>query len=413
MNRGGKSLSRVSAFAPAPPELGERGWPSGPVAFLSRGFRPFFLGAGVWAIVSAGPTSGLPWPDHTNLFAAADASSHARESLFGYGWALLAGFLLTAVPNWTGRRPLVGLPLLCVFLLWVAGRATLVFADGITFIGSVVAEICFLSAIVLLTARDVITSRNRRNLKTVGLVGLFAAANVWFLLAEFTGADARQAIRLGVAALIGLVMLINGRVAPYFAREWLIARTAGRLPSPFDRYDTVALAIAAFALAAWSVVPDASVTAVLLATAGLAHVVRLARWAGRAVWRQPMILVLYVGYGFVALGFVLMAAATLAPHLVDPMAALHAWTSGAIGVTGIGIMTRAARSHTGRCVSASPLTILAYGSVVLAALLRIAGGNVPEWSWTLFAAAALWIAGHAAFLIEYAPMLLAGRVNRS
>lgn len=401
-----KRLSRVSAFVSAPPELkGEA--PRDTTPLLSRGFRLFFPGAGLWAIISVGMTAGISTAAGLLLAAPRDLGWHAHEALFGYGGALLAGFLLTAVPNWTGRLPVAGLPLLGLFLVWLAGRVVLLPGMAENEWAAVLIAGAFLPLLSLLTAWEIVASRNWRNLKTAGLTALFAVAGTWFLGAAILSQDSRPAMRMGVAALIGLVMLVAGRVTPHFTRERLTARAKSPLPRPFDGFDNLSLIVAGIALVGWTAVPEAPVVTALLFLACLAHTVRLLRWAGYAAWRQPLIWILHAGYAFIPIGFLLVAIGAVAPEHIAPTAALHAWTTGAVGVTALAIMTRAIRSHAGRPLVASPLTLAAYIAVIVSAVLRVASGlDTGARDALVYTAGAAWIAGNGLFLIEYGPMLV-------
>jgi uncharacterized protein involved in response to NO len=164
----------------------------------------------------------------------------------------------------------------------------------------------------------------------------------------------------------------------------------------------------------WIVAPNADATGVSFLIAAILQTVRLLRWAGLHAWREPFILILHIAYVFVPLGFILGAISILEPHSLAGTAAMHAWTVGAIGTMTLAVMTRATRSHTGRALTASVLTVMIYTAIVTASVLRIAAGAVPQaYSGLLELAGLAWIAAFSLFLIEYAPMLLRSRLERS
>jgi uncharacterized protein involved in response to NO len=209
-----------------------------------------------------------------------------------------------------------------------------------------------------------------------------------------------------------LIVLIGGRITPSFTHSWLLRTGSPLLPASFGGPDMVALLFSGLALLSWIAAPQAEMTALLFLIAAAALLIRLGRWRGERIWREPLLLVLHVGYGFVPLGFLLGAVAIFVPGSLGGTAALHAWTVGAVGLMTLGVMTRATRGHTGRELVASPATVAIYGAVALAALLRVAAGILPELYMPLiFAAGAAWSAAFALFLIEYAPMLLRARLE--
>lgn len=399
---------RLSAFLPAAQASAAKDASRFSIALLSYGFRPFFLAASLWAIVPLAPWIGVEGRALTKGYG--PVAWHAHETLFGFGGAAVAGFLLTAIPNWTGRLPLSGARLAALFALWCAGRVAFLASDIFGPVIAAVTDGTFLPILTWLAARDVLAARNGRNVKTIALLGLFAGANIGFHYEFLIGGIPDQSIRLGIATLIGLMMLIGGRMALNFTHQWLVARCASRLPAPFGRFDEAALVAAGTGLLLWIVQPHGSATAFALVLAGLLQVLRMCRWRGFSTWHEPLILILHVGYGFVALGFLLVGVAAIAPDAVSPAAALHAWTAGAVGTMTLGVMTRASRGHTGLPFTASRLTTGSYIAIVLAALLRMMAGIVPGGdSLAVVTSATAWTIGFSLFLIEHAAMLLRHR----
>ena len=383
-------------------------------AVLSYGFRPFFLFAGgyaavvvlVWLMVLTGRVT-LPgtWPP---------LAWHAHELVFGFLPAVIAGFLLTAVPNWTGRLPVVGWPLAGLVAVWAAGRLAVAAAGALPGIAVAVITVAFPVTLATVLGREVFRGRNWRNLPVIGAVLALALAQGLFhfeLLVE--GAPVRGH-RLGLAIAVFLVTLIGGRIIPSFTTNWLKRRGAGPLPVPFGRFDAAALGLGAFGLLLWAMLPlPTFMTAAAggsLIAAGIVHLLRQARWQPWRTGAEALVWVLHLAYLFVPVGFLLTG---IGVHLDDSgyeMAGLHAWAVGAVGLMTLAVMTRATRGHTGRALTAPFTTTAVYVAVAAAAAARIAAALVPGWTTGMLIVAALaWIAGFVGFFGLYAPMLLRPR----
>ena len=225
--------------------------------------------------------------------------------------------------------------------------------------------------------------------------------------AHFYG-SAEYGIRIGIATMVLLITVIGGRIVPSFTRNWLARENPGRLPAPIGRIDLSVIAFSAAVLALWVVRPEGPDTAAALGAAGLAHYLRLARWAGDRTWRDRLVLILHVGYAFIPLGFLLSSAAAL--DLVAASAGIHAWTVGAAGTMTLAVMTRASLGHTGNALNASAMTQAIYAAVVTAALARIGASLFPAWSepllhLTVFA----WCFAFFGFAVSFGPMLIGRR----
>lgn len=379
-------------------------------ALFSYGFRPFFL----FGAFYAGAALLLWLPMFEGRLALpvslAPIDWHVHEMLYGYAAAIVAGFLLTAIPNWTGRLPLNGLPLLVLFVLWIAGRIAMTFSGVIGWLPAALIDVVFLFVILAAAGREIVAGKNWRNLRVLAFVAAFALANVGYHLEAHWGGDAAYSRRFALSTVLLLVMLIGGRIIPSFTRNWLVRENPGRLPAPFDRFDGLSIAGGAIALAAWTFFPDAALTGFLLIAAGVIHVVRLARWAGDRTGREPLVLILHLAYAFVPVGFLLTGAATLSSSIA-PTAGFHAWSVGAIGTMTLAVMTRASRGHTGRALEAPGSTQLLYVAVIAAAVLRILAALFPGASQPLLWAAGIaWIAAFWGFCAVYGPMLLRPRL---
>ena len=384
---------------------GARSWRG--AAIFSRGFRPFFLAAGVWALVGV-----ALWPfifvgavDIPTAFSPVDW--HAHEMIFGYVGAVVAGFLMTAIPNWTGRLPVTGRPLAALVALWAAGRLA-IFASAI--IGRPAAaatDAAFLVVFTALVAREVIAGRNWRNAKVVALVAALGLANIAFHFEDARVGFAEYTQRAALGLIVMLILLIGGRVTPSFTNNGLARSGATLRPVPYGAPDGAILVLSGVALAFWAVAPETSVTGALSLAAGAANLWRLSRWRGLSVRRDAMLLVLHIGFLFAALGFFVAGAHALWPALVSYPAGVHVWAVGAVGLMTLAMMTRATLGHTGRALVATPGMRFAYLCVIAAAFARLAMSEAPALTMPLMVvAAAAWILAFAAFLLVLGPILI-------
>ena len=373
----------------------------GPMLF-SYGFRPFFLAAAIWAALAVplwllSFTGYLPW-------AALSREWHIHEMLFGVLAGIVAGFLLTAVPNWTGRLPVMGAPLVALSALWVAGRLAMLAATELGVWASVI-DSAFLVVFAGVVWREVLAGRNWRNLAVCALVTMLACANIAFHLGALAPEAVGQRAALGAIAL--LIGLIGGRVTPSFTRNWLMQRAPGPLPAPADRADMAALILTALAAAAWVAIPDAPLSGALLTASGVAALARLARWQGLRTLAEPLVWILHLGYAWLGVGLMLMGLTILAPDMFPRTAGVHALTAGAVGVMTLAMMTRATRGHSGRPRTADGWTLAIYLLINAAAVVRVwAGFGGPGSQVLLATSGVLWSAAFGGFALAYGPMLL-------
>lgn len=379
-----------------------RGLKQDGAALWSYGFRPFFLGGAVWAMVAmvlwiAALTLGLPLGGDLGA-----PLWHAHEMLWGFAPAVLAGFLLTAVPNWTGSLPVSGKPLMLLASIWAAGRLAMAGAGAVGMPMAAAIDAAFLPALLFIAGREIIAGRKWKDLKILAGCAAVMAGNLGFHLAVLTGGDPQIWLRAAVSGYLVLILIVGGRIIPSFTRNWLAQRHAARMPVAHGGFDTVVIAASALALGLWTVAPDAmATTAATLGAAGL-NAARLARWRGLAVRAEWLLLVLHAAYGFVPLGFLAIAAAGAGWLL--PVSALHVLTVGVIGTMMLAVMTRATRGHTGRALAASGWTRASYLCLFAAALARPLADltGVPG---LMEMSALLWIGAFGLFLAEHGPML--------
>ena len=378
-------------------------------AILSYGFRPFFLGGAIWAAAAMALFVPMLQGNIVLPTALNAIDWHQHELLYGFLPAIVAGFLLTAVPNWTGRLPVAGARLAALFALWLVGRAAVATSALIGAGAAALVDVLFLVALGIVAGREIIAGGNRNNLKVLVLVSLLALGNLVFHIEAATEGTADYGKRIGIAAAVLLISLIGGRIVPSFTRNWLAKRGPEALPAPFGKFDVATIASSAIALAAWIFAPDSLVTAAACGVAGVLHLIRLARWRGYRTAGEPLVTILHVGYLFVPLGFILMALSIAFPAAVSPIAAVHAWTAGGIGVMTLAVMTRASLGHTGHELTASRSTLAIYACVIIGAAARIAAAFGIEPEIMLHAAATAWILAFAGFAVMFGPMLLRPR----
>lgn len=374
-------------------------------ALLSYGFRPFFLFGSIYSGIAVLVWLPMFYRDLSVSTAFLPRDWHAHEMLYGYVAAVVAGFLLTAIPNWTGRLPIQGVPLLLLVAVWAAGRVAVMSSALIGWLAAAIIDVAFLALVAAAATREILAGRNWGNLKVLVLLAVLVAGNVAFHVEAHYWGAAEYNIRLGLVATIMLLMTIGGRLVPSFTRNWLVRENPGRLPVRFGRFDIVILGLSGVALALWIVVPAARPTAAALLAGGVLQAVRLARWAGDRTLRDRLVLVLHLAYAFVPIGFVLTGFAAL--DLVPQSAGIHAWTVGAIGTMTLAVMTRASLGHTGHALTASFATQAIYAAVVFSAVIRICAAVEPQRSDVLLPLSAIfWVAAFLGFGTVYAPMLL-------
>lgn len=337
---------------------------------------------------------------------------HSHEMLYGFGAAAVAGFLLTAMSNWTGVPPPTGARLLAFVLLWLAGRLAMAFAGVLPGWLVVLVDLAFLPALAGYVFAVLYRAGNTRNLPMVAMLGLLALGNLLMHLA-LTGVMPRlghpgELIALDTIAL--LMGVIGGRITPAFTRNWLTQR--GGDPTGVrvrPRLDQAALLATALMLPADLVAPGSMGAAAVALTAGLLLMLRVLGWRGWRVWRDPLMWILHVGYAWLALALILKGLVPLLPAL-NPSVWYHALGVGAMGTLIAGVMTRVAVGHTGRPMALLRGGQLIYWLVIAAAILRLAtsmGGS----AWTLHTAAAAWAAAFLLFTVLYGPLLNRPRVD--
>jgi uncharacterized protein involved in response to NO len=328
--------------------------------------------------------------------------------LFGFGSAILAGFLLTAVPNWTGRLPVSGRPLLFLFLIWLAGRVALLMTGIIGVFPAVAIDSLFLPALFIICLREVVAGRKWADLKVLAGLGALSLANIYFHYEVVTEGAADYAQRLAAAAYATMIIIVGGRIVPSFTRNWLNKSGRADFPVSYNSYDLAVILMSVPAFGLWIALPDAILTGLAALLTAVLHLIRLYRWRGWKTVKEPLVAVLHVAYAFVHFGFVAIAAAAFG--LIDAVTALHVLTIGTITSMMLAVMTRATRGHTGRELTASRLTCTGYAALFGCALVRPLATIAPDRLGLIYAlAGVLWLSAFLIFLAEYGPMLVAHR----
>lgn len=394
-----------------PSQITQAGQPR--FALFDYGFRPFFLLCGCYALLIAplwlfrfahasvpfGSLPGVYW--------------HAHEMLFGFVVAAIAGFLLTAVPSWTGSRGFAGRPLMVMVALWLAGRVAMFTVGSVPFWLTAVAELALLPMLLVLLAPPILRARNR-NLPILAVVTVLWLIDATFMRA-LQGGDlllAAGATRISIDLVLLLVTVIGGRIVPAFTANAL--RAAGSDTAPVTRNWLEAIAIGSVVAIVvcdlfW---PDTRAAGVLAAVAAAAHAARLAGWRSFRLGREPILWVLHVAYAWVPLGLALKGA-WLAGGLDFAAKWQHALTFGAFATMILAVMTRASLGHTGRPLVVAPSIAVAYLILTLGGLLRVFGAALfpSNYLWTLTIAGLCWTVAFLIFVIVYAPLLMSPRAD--
>lgn len=377
-------------------------------------FRPFFLAAAAYAILALAGWLGvllLGWPlsgEHPPM------QWHSHEMLFGMVAAAIAGFLLTAMCNWTGAQPLSGGRLQALFGLWLAGRIALWLSAVLPPLLVAAIDVAFLAAVAAYAGRVIVGSGNYRNLPLVAVVSALALANLLFHAGWW--AQEPLLVRRVELATVGLIVLlivvIGGRITPAFTRNWLLRRRMQpeRVRSrPLVEATSIAsVALLVLALLAGAPAP---VMAALAALAGAANAVRVIGWSGWQARSDPLVWILHAGYAWIPLGLLLMALGYGLGHPASTVW-LHALGPGAMGVLIIGVMTRVALGHTGRPLELPRGAVTAYAMILTAATVRLATalGWLP-WRGGVGLSTLAWFAAFAVFLWLYLPILVGPRAD--
>jgi uncharacterized protein involved in response to NO len=389
--------------------------PSPRIALFAYGFRPFFLLASLYAALAVPIWLLLMTGAITVPTGLAAMQWHGHEMVFGFALAGIAGFYLTAVPNWTGAPPVSGGRLAILVALWLAARVAMCHSAVLPAWLVAAADLALLPVLAAFVFPALIAARQPRNLIFL-VIPLALETAILLVQLEPLGFvpdgwdPAWSGLQLGIDLALLLITVIGGRIVPTFTANALRARGATALPVSLPWRDRLAI-LAMLGVLLADLFADATIVGVVaLAAAGL-NAARLAGWRGRAVLDTPLLWVLHLGYGWLIVGLALKAAAGLT-DLVPASAALHALTVGAVGTMMLAVMSRAVLGHTGRPLVAAPSTVAAYALVSLAAVLRIVAAVSPESYLGLIRVSGVaWSLAFALFLWRYAPLLVRPRAD--
>jgi uncharacterized protein involved in response to NO len=379
--------------------------------FFRGGFRPFFFGGAAWAVIAitlwiCSLTGQIAFPTAIDPLA-----WHRHEMLFGFVGAIIGGFLLTAVPNWTGRLPIAGWPLAGLFALWGTARIAVLFSGIVSVPVAAIFDVGFFVLLALLAAREVLEANNR-NIPVVGMILLFGLADaVDYLAVTGTIPFPDLGWQIALSIVVVLISLIGGRIIPSFTRNWLAKRGVREgLPTQAGKFDLFVIGATAFALLAWLSGPaTAPIGAVLIAAAAL-QLVRWLRWRGYRTFADPLVLILHVGYVWLPIGLALLGLSLMGA--VPRSAAIHALTAGAMTTMILAVMTRASLGHTARELRANAATVVLYVLVTAGALLRVCASlRLIDYNLGIEVAGLVWGGALLLFLIAYAPVLWRPRLG--
>lgn len=379
----------------------------------SLAFRSFFLMAGLWSVIAL-----LLWiivfSQDIDLPSRFDPLSwHIHEMLFGFVLAAIAGFLLTAIPNWTGRPPIRGIALAGLAALWLAGRIICLVSAFVPFWLAPIVDLAFPFALFAMALHELIAARNWRNLAVPAPVAVLGVADLLMHL-ESAGYPIPDGLgwRVGLAAVIILISVIGGRIIPAFTRNWLIGRGAGvKLPQTRGLIERLALGCLHAGLIAWAIFPTSRIVGMLLVLAAVFNLVRLFGWQGFRTCAEPLLAILHVGYFWILAGAAMLGIGLLT-SAIPVTAAIHAFTAGAIGTMIVAVMTRVTLGHTGRKLVADRITTFLYMLVSAGAILRVAAAFVPADGLVLIViSGVVWSGGFLLFVLRYGRMLLTKRID--
>lgn len=389
--------------------------PIKPQAFaaFAYGFRPFFLAAGVYALVGLIAwlwiyTTGVqPLPyQPAQLW-------HGHEMLYGFVGAAIAGFLLTAVPSWTSARGFAGTPLILLAALWLAGRLAFAAAAVLPLALVAVCELAFIPALGALLAPPLLRARNRNSPLLLVLASIWLTDVVFlYALMRDDVLLARTTLLVAVDIVLLLVTVIGGRIVPTFTANALRAR--GRATDLRSSRWTDGIVIGAMiaVVIVDIIAPWHRVAGAVAAVAALAHAVRLIGWRSWRTLDEPLVWSLHLAYAWLPAGLA-MKALYLAGNIAWAAHWLHALTIGVAAAMILAVMTRASLGHTGRPLLASRLIGGAYILLSLAAAMRVFAPPLAPgaYRWSVMVAGTLWICAFAIFIVVYTPILVRPRID--
>ncbi|WP_299198671.1 NnrS family protein [uncultured Amphritea sp.] len=379
-------------------------------ALFNLGFRPFFLFAALsslllmthWMMLLGSTQPTYSYYQISQVW-------HGHEMLFGYAVAVITGFLLTAVRNWTSIQTPYGAKLAALFLLWLAARLLPVFSEYIMPLPApliAITDLLFLPLVALSIALPIIRSGNYRNLIFTVILLAMTLANllIHLQLLGITESTLARGLQLEVGLIVVVMVMMGGRVIPFFTERALA----------FDakRYSWIEKSIIplAFGWLVADLLQFSLIATILAAVNATLNLIRLAGWFKLRMIRNPLIWILHVAYLFIVLGFALKALNGLTSF--SPYIATHAFAAGAIGSMTLGMMARVALGHTARPLKLAKITVVAFVLMIVAGVIRVFLPMIPElYTMAIHLSGGLWILAWLLFLIPYTPILLKPRID--
>lgn len=374
--------------------------------FWGRGFRPFFflgtifsiLSIAIWGAFYAG--IGITPP----VFFLDPISWHAHEMIYGFSMAIVAGFLLTAVANWTGGAPARQIHLAGLCALWIMGRIVMGIDLGLPTWLIITLEVLFVPALAISLAIPLLRSWNKRNFVFLTLLSVLCACDLWFLI----GGD-MSALYVALMMVLMMVSLIGGRIIPAFTVAALRRRGIQAFQTDQDKMDIAALASLVAVTLCLVFAKQTIILGVVAAASSIIHGIRMRHYHSIKSLQDPLLWILHAGYGWLVIGLALLALTGFG--LFETKAVIHALTAGCIGSMILGMICRVTLGHTGRVLHADPLTTLSFYAIQIAATMRVFGPMLsPDHTtqWIIYSAL-LWTLCFAAYLIVFTGMLFSPR----
>ncbi len=381
-------------------------------ALFNYGFRPFFLFAGVYAVVTVSIWLYMllngSWQDGM----LPPYLWHAHEMVFGFVSAAIAGFLLTAVPSWTGQKGLSGMPLVLLVLIWLLGRLVFIFYLQLQPAIIAIIDLTFFPVLGSVLTPSLLKGKSR-NLVFLLFLAILFAANLVFHIAVLRNDTllASYGLLLAVNTILLIISIIGGRIVPAFTLSAVRRRDDTFTITPLPALDRAAIFSILLILIVDLVWPHTKLAGILALIAAVLHAVRLARWKTLHVLSEAIVWILHIGYAWVVIGLALKGLYLLTGTIYTS-AWLHAITTGAFATMILAVMTRAALGHTGRPLIAPPLIVVSYLVITLSAIVRVLSPAFTEvYLYSIATSGLLWIVAFILFLVVYTPILIGPRAD--
>ncbi|MDH5324331.1 MAG: NnrS family protein [Gammaproteobacteria bacterium] len=387
--------------------------------FLSVGFRPFFLGAGLFSIVSVFSWTLAYGFNVTMPYQALPlAGWHGHEMIFGYALAVIAGFLLTSVRNWTGKPTLSNIPLLGVFSCWLAARVLFSINAVVSLLPSICADTVFVFAVFISLAAPLVRARQWHNFGLVLLLPVAGLGNILFGFAWWTGQEylLYQGMKLGLFAVVLLILIMGRRVIPFFIEKSVFEKSPAKTQGRIQRFQPVWFDLAClwgFVLFGALEIFAVNDIAIIICCIGLLllHGWRLLLWYHRGIWKHSLLWVLYVGYAWIVVALLLRV---ILPNLNLGFLWLHALTYGGIGMVTIGMMARVVLGHTGRNVLQPPKEMhFLFALLCIGAIVRVFIPVLHFSAYSVWVGVSqwFWLCAFIGFVWVYLPFLVKADVT--